>query len=644
MMKKQKELTIIIPCYNVQKYINKCLDSIKMQLSNIKYEIILIDDCSYDDTKKIIKKRIEKNDLNIVFIENKENVGAGASRNKAIKKAKYDYISFIDADDYLDDNYYEEMLSSLDKKDADVVVCDINMISYDKSENMRYCTCENPKDRLSYVDNGFAASPCNKIIKKEFLIRYPFAEGIMNEDIASIIAILINCNNVIYTSKTTYNYLQHEGSVQNSSLSNKRLDLFESINLLNTRIKQSKNYEKYFDVIVYNQVIKFLMYVPVKEKSIISRYKFLKKFCKYLKQYNIINNNSYQNYINTKGKKIRIYYNLINWLLYNKMPLLTSILMSIYNKYISIRNKNGVIKQNITIDNLVMLAKKNQNKFCKKTISVIIPNYNYDKFLYERFYSILNQNYKINEIIVLDDASTDDSIATIDEIVHNLSPYINISKYYNKINSGSPFKQWKRGIELSTSDYIWICEADDYCNKKLLSSLMKIINHEDNISIAYVDTAFINQKGAIIKKTIKPEIDILKSGHWNNSYVIDGMEEISKYAYLNCTIANVSSCLFKNQDYCDIFNDLSNFRQVGDYLFYLNLMKKGKVAFVNKTLNYYRVHGNNVTSTTKKQRHFEELKIVHKMLDSEIKLNKTQKENIKNRYEFLNRVWNLEEK
>lgn len=87
----------------------------KSQVTKYTYEIILVDDCSQDGTKKIIKERIKRKDLNIVFIENKENIGAGASRNKAIMRANYSYISFIDADDYLDENYYDTLINNLKK-------------------------------------------------------------------------------------------------------------------------------------------------------------------------------------------------------------------------------------------------------------------------------------------------------------------------------------------------------------------------------------------------------------------------------------------------------------------------------------------------------------------------------------------------
>lgn len=240
-MNKKFALSIIIPCYNVEKYVDNCLDSLKKQLKNIDYEIIMIDDCSIDKTLEVIKKRIDKKDLNIKLLENENNIGAGASRNKAIKEAKYEYISFIDSDDYVDDNYYEVMLSKIIKDKADIVACDIKLIFEDGRPNDMGYGCIGKVNKLNMINTGLAASPCNKIIKKELLLKYPFAEGIMNEDVASIIAILANASKVSYTSDTKYNYIQRSVSVQNSSLSIKRFDIFKSIDILKERIKDNKD-------------------------------------------------------------------------------------------------------------------------------------------------------------------------------------------------------------------------------------------------------------------------------------------------------------------------------------------------------------------------------------------------------------------
>ena len=277
----------------------------------------------------------------------------------------------------------------------------------------------------------------------------------------------------------------------------------------------------------------------------------------------------------------------------------------------------------------------------KIKISVIVPNYNYSKFLYQRLYSILYQNYKIYELIILDDSSKDNSREVIDNIVNKLEKHIKIIKIYNDKNSGSAFKQWEKGISYATGDYIWIAEADDYCEPNLLSNLVKPIKKNNQIMISYADTAFIDTVGNIILKSIKSEIDIQKSGHWNKNYTNRGIDEIKNYSFLNCTIANVSSCIIKNENYNDYLKMSGEFKQAGDWLFYLNVIAKGYISYNKKVLNYYRVHGNNVSSTMNKKRHLEEIKKIHKYCIDNFNLNKWHVTKMNERIKFLKKCWDV---
>ena len=324
---------------------------------------------------------------------------------------------------------------------------------------------------------------------------------------------------------------------------------------------------------------------------------------------------------------------------------------SIANNIISSYNllskvmKKQVINMNVNLNDVIKKAKHQASiKDEKIKISVVIPNYNYARFMYQRVYSILNQKYKIYELIILDDKSTDDSKKVIDEIKNGIEEYINVQTIYNSKNSGSAFKQWQKGFELAQGDYVWIAEADDYCSRNFLKEIVKPIEKDDNIVISYSDTAFTDGVGNVIIKTIKPEIDVMKTGHWNTSYVNDGLDEVNNYAYLNNTIANVSGCLIKKDNYHELFVEAGKYKQAGDWLFYVSIMLKGKVAYSAKPLNYYRVHGNNVTSTTKKQAHFDELVRVHEYIDSKIHFNEKQKKELRKRYSYLSKVWGLKRK
>ena len=463
----------------------------------------------------------------------------------------------------------------------------------------------------------------------------------MNEDIATVMAIIINSKKISYNNEVYYNYIQRKSSVQNSSLNNSRLDIFKSLNILEKRVPINKKNSKYWEAIIYNQIIMFLIYVIPKEQDKKKRKYFLKQFDLLSRKYNIRQNNLWWTFLSLQGKKHRIYYRLL--LKFNCTGLynLSNNLISFYHTY-NKKIKKSVIKENITIQDLEKQAKIQKGlKENKYKISVVIPNYNYEKFMLQRLYSILYQTVKIDEIIILDDCSTDNSRELIDKIEKKLKKYINIKKVYNETNSGSAFKQWEKGFNLSKGDYVWIAEADDYSEKNFLKTVIKPLKKYDDIKISYVDTAFIDKDGYVIMRSIKPEIDILKTGHWDKNFINEGINEINDYAYLNCTIANVSSVLFKNDNYSSFFNESGKFKQAGDWLFYVNVMNQGKIAYSNKPINYYRVHGNNVTSVTKKQAHFNEIIKIHDKISKIIKLNNKQKKNINERYKFLKKVWNI---
>ena len=115
-----KLLSLIIPVYNSEKYIIKCLNSI-IPYMNDNTELIIIDDCSKDDSLKLINNYITKSkNKNIALLKNKSNIGAGLSRNEGLKIATGKYIGFIDSDDYVDKNYFNIMLKTAEKMNSDI--------------------------------------------------------------------------------------------------------------------------------------------------------------------------------------------------------------------------------------------------------------------------------------------------------------------------------------------------------------------------------------------------------------------------------------------------------------------------------------------------------------------------------------------
>ena len=121
----------------------------------------------------------------------------------------------------------------------------------------------------------------------------------------------------------------------------------------------------------------------------------------------------------------------------------------------------------------------------------------------------------------------------------------------------------------------------------------------------------------------------------------DGIEEINNYTYLNCTIPNVSGTIIKTGNYGDILEKAKTFKQCGDWYFYINVLKLGKIAYNKKTLNYYRLHGNNISSTMDKEKHLLEIERIYAYLKDNDKVTKEQEKNMKDRIAFLKNVWGI---
>lgn len=634
-----KKISVIVAVYNTEKYVERCLNSLLNQTYQ-NLEIIVVEDGSTDNSKEVLKKYSNNDKIKLIY--NKKNSGLSYSRNVGLENVTGDYIGYIDSDDYVDLDYYEKLMQAIIDNKAEIAICDMKIVDEETNTEVISKCCNSEEFNVyNVLNNGLAASACNKLFKKELISKYKFAEGKVNEDIAVVIPTLVNAKKISYAN-TYYYYVQRGGSIQNSGFSDKRFDIFYGVKTTLERIKDNKDYESLKDAIVYNQLIVLLLYVIPKENNFFRRQEILKKFNSLSKKYSLKDNKCFYDFLKTCGKKHKIYYKLLLNLNCNKMVFLSNILISMYHLVCKIVGKQTVIKENITLDDLIELAKQQQELEKEEIkISVVIPNYNYERFLYQRLYSILNQDYKIYELIILDDCSKDNSRTKIDEICESLKEYINIKKVYNDTNSGSAFKQWKKGMELATGDYVWIAEADDYCEAKLLRTLVNPIKKDKNVMISYSDTAFIDTFGNIILKSIKPEIDIQKSGHWDKSYINNGLNEIKNYSYLNCTIANVSSAIIKNGDYEEYLKMSGEFKQAGDWLFYVNLISNGDIAYSNKILNYYRVHGNNVSSTMNHQKHIDEINKIHKYYVDKFDLDATHKKNMQERINFLKDVWHL---
>jgi glycosyltransferase involved in cell wall biosynthesis len=225
---------------------------------------------------------------------------------------------------------------------------------------------------------------------------------------------------------------------------------------------------------------------------------------------------------------------------------------------------------------------RNFEKDLKKKISIIIPNYNHKPYLQQRLDTVFNQTYQNFEVILLDDASTDGS-QTI------LKQYQNHPKVshllINSQNSGSPFKQWQKGINVAKGDWIWIAESDDYCKLNFLEQLLKV--SYSNTVLAYCASIIIDNNGK--EKGRHNWADTLDKNRWKNNFCNQGEAEIRNYLrYRNC-ITNASAVLFKKSAISGVSMPIS-MKFCGDWYIWIEILKQGHVSYTFEHLNYFRRH------------------------------------------------------
>lgn len=248
-----------------------------------------------------------------------------------------------------------------------------------------------------------------------------------------------------------------------------------------------------------------------------------------------------------------------------------------------------------------------------KKVSVIVPNYNYAKYLRRRILSIGQQTYPIYELIVLDDASKDASKTVIKRAVAEASrmkPNMKIKLIWNKENSGKAISQWIKGVEAATGDYIWIAEADDVARKDFLSEIMKGFEKDPDVVLAYSESAIINKYGILMMPNFRRSRDREGTGHFKNSYIRSGKKEIEEIMAIRCTIPNVSAVVFKNTpEFHKYLKQAEKFKQVGDWYLYVKLLEGGKIFYNKRSLNFFRVHGESATNRGKE--HVGEVEKMH---------------------------------
>ncbi|MFE3846681.1 glycosyltransferase family 2 protein [Flavobacterium sp. LB3P45] len=236
-------------------------------------------------------------------------------------------------------------------------------------------------------------------------------------------------------------------------------------------------------------------------------------------------------------------------------------------------------------------------------VSVIIPNYNHEKYLRERLKSVFNQTYPNFEVILLDDCSTDSSRTILMEYEKN--PKVSHC-LFNETNSGNTFIQWNKGISLAKGDYIWIAESDDFCELNFVEELIQPLIQDDQIVLSYCQSNRVDEFGTYTGDWLN-HTDCLDKTFFLKNFIIEGNEFVERFLIYRNVIPNASAVLFRKKTALNLGKlEMDSFlRYCGDWLFYVKLITNNKVAFKSTALNCYRYHSKSVITMAHKAGKFD---------------------------------------
>ncbi|MEG0629714.1 MAG: glycoside hydrolase family 99-like domain-containing protein [Christensenellaceae bacterium] len=239
-------------------------------------------------------------------------------------------------------------------------------------------------------------------------------------------------------------------------------------------------------------------------------------------------------------------------------------------------------------------------------VSVVIPNYNYAKYLDLRIQSVLNQTYPIYEILLLDDCSTDHSMEVLKK--YQAQYPLKIRVIQNQNNSGNVFLQWEKGLKLAKGDYVWIAEADDFAQPDFVEKNMEKFLQDEEVVLSYAQSMQVDSDGSVIGTDYLDCTKDVENIDYHHDFIIDAQTEITSGLSAKNTILNVSAVLFKNRDFSKYLSEAKKFSVAGDWMFYVKLLEDGgKVGYVRESLNAHRRHQNSVTLKLNNEKHFCEI-------------------------------------
>ncbi len=260
-------------------------------------------------------------------------------------------------------------------------------------------------------------------------------------------------------------------------------------------------------------------------------------------------------------------------------------------------------------------------------ISVVIPSHNYARYMSSRLSSIFAQTVPVFEIIVLDDASHDNSLEVARQTAKDWNR--DILCIENTIASGSVFRQWHKALKLAQGDWIWIAEADDFCEPDFLENILYGIKDNPSIVMAFTDSRSVDEDGTPISSSYRPYYSESAGSLLENNSHFTGEGFVRGCLFERNLVLNVSSAIFQKKPLLTAINscqeDLKTLRVAGDWRVYIELLiqENAEVIYIAKPLNIHRRHAESATHTLNRRNHLEEITCIHTLLANRLALSDT---------------------
>ncbi|MBV8781054.1 MAG: glycosyltransferase, partial [Phycisphaerae bacterium] len=228
-------------------------------------------------------------------------------------------------------------------------------------------------------------------------------------------------------------------------------------------------------------------------------------------------------------------------------------------------------------------------------VTVIIPNYNHAQYLARRIESVLSQTFQDFDLILMDDASTDDS----QRIIASYASGPRVRILLNSTNSGSTFKQWNKGIAAASGEYIWLAESDDYADVRFLEKLAPVLENNPNVGLVMCESRVIDEDDRVLRTThddVKFDVDATR---WKRDFIANGPELCRGVLTAQNVVHNASAVLFRRSLYNAIGGADETMRVNGDWKLWAMMLMGSDLGHVADPLNFFRTHQRTVRVSSK---------------------------------------------